>query len=306
MKFTKPPLSIDAQIHKLRSRGLVIKNDEFARSCLSRFSYYRLSGYWWSFQSDKINHLFKPNSKFETVVNLYYFDSELRALLFDAIEKIEISLRCKLTYHVSQEFDAWWFEDPNNFMDVSEHTNSLRLIGKELSRTKEDFIKKHKLKYFSDTRMPPSWKTLEVVSMGTLSRLYGNLKLSCKSKNHIANSFSLPNHTYLHSWFQSISLIRNICAHHGRLWNKRLTDPPKLPPKPKEAWIKKMPKGREYHSLYIRLCCIKYLLNTTIPSNNFTYRLYSLLKKYPNIDIRALGMPEGWYNEPLWNHKLDT
>ena len=94
--FDKRALSIDEQINLLSNRGLLIEDLDFARETLSNVSYFRLSGYWWSMQSDKENHIFKPNSKFSDVVLLYNFDTELRNLLFEVIEKIEISLRTKL------------------------------------------------------------------------------------------------------------------------------------------------------------------------------------------------------------------
>lgn len=308
MLFTKPATTFQDQINQLKFRGLTIADEAFAEHWLKQISYYRLSGYWWPLQSDKVNHFFKANSKFETVIHLYNFDSELRTLLFDVIEHIEIALRCKLIYHLCHEKTPWWFEDSSLFQDRNEHNECITTMDRDLRRhkTKETFLKEHYTKYHMDTRRPPAWKTLEVVSFGTLSKLYGNLKNTVLSKDHISVEFGTANHIYLPSWLQAIAQIRNICAHHGRLWNKNLPGRPKLLPKPPDRWLQTVPPASEHHMLYIHMCCMKYLSNRIHAGNNFTYRLYSLLKKYPNIDIRALGMNRKWLSEPLWNNKIDT
>ena len=304
MKFLKPSTTIDDQIATLRQRGLIIKDVNAAKHYLKNISYYRLAGYWWPLQSDKKNHLFKPNSTFETVMKIYGFDQELRVLLFDAIEKIEIAFRTRLSNEMCNEVDPWWFEDPNNFNNKTEHSATLNAIDGELKRCKEGFIAEHKRKYHLDTRRPPSWKTLEILSLGTLSKLYGNLKSGFKAKNRIAASLGTVNVDYLPSWLQDLTQIRNICAHHGRIWNRNLPGRPKLLPNPPHAWITNVPHVSQHHNLYIHLCCIKYLLNVIMPGNAFTYRLYFTLRRHRNIDLNALGMNKDWHKEKLWNNKM--
>lgn len=152
-------------------------------------------------------------------------------------------------------------------------------------------------------RFPPSWKTLEQVSFGNLSKLYGNLKHQIASKDNIAKEFGAVNHTYLPSWLQSIAQIRNFCAHHSRLWNRNLPGTVKLLSKPPNSWIKEMeniPKQHEFRKLYIHMCLMKYMLNTIHPNNCFTERLSNLFIEYPNVDPNALGMKINWQHEPLW------
>jgi|694.fasta_scaffold16220_10 abortive infection bacteriophage resistance protein len=306
MKFTKPATDIAAQIEQLKSRGLIIGDETKAKRILSNVSYYRLAGYWWPLQSDKTLHMFKPYSTLETVMKIYHFDAELRKLIFDMTEEIEIAFRSKMIYHLAHELSPWWFEDPSNFQDQGEHSESMKRIKKDLSQNKkkEVFLSEHYKKYNSDERCPPAWKTLEILSFGTLSKLYGNLIHKIKAKDVIAFEFGTVNHTYFHSWAQDISQIRNICAHHGRVWNKNLPGRPKLLAKPPFPWIKDVPPVMQHEKLYIHLCCMKYLINIINPRNNFSYRIYVLLKKYPNIDWNALGFPRTWQKEPLWNNKM--
>ena len=300
MICNKKATTIHEQIVQLQARGLTITDENQAAHFLSNISYYRLEGYWWPMQSDKTNHGFKPNSRFEDVIALYNFDRELRLLIFDVIERIEIGFRTKLIYFLSNEKAPWWFEDSSLFKNPVEHTETILAIDRELKQTKEVFIKEHYKKYHTDTRRPPAWKTLEIASFGNLSKLYGNLLPSIKSKDRIAQEFGTVNHSFLPSWLQSFTQIRNICAHHGRLWNKNLPGRPKLLPKPPYSWINDVPIVTEHHLLYVHLCCMKYLMNVVNPGNHFSKRLNDLLIKYPNIDPNALGLKLNWQKEPLW------
>ena len=298
--FDKKPTTIDEQICLLKKRGLCISQGDNAVFYLEHISYYRLGEYWYSMQSNKEAHEFKPNSKFSDVIALYDFDSELRLLLFGLIEKIEISLRTKLIYHLSHEFDPWWFVNFNLFIDSKALIKTLANLEEEITRTKESTIKNHYRKYKDDLRFPPAWKSLEQTSFGALSKLYGNLKNTIHSKDIIAQEYGVVNHTYLPSWLQSIAQIRNYCAHHSRLWNKNLPGSPKLLSNPPNNWIKNVPRQHEFPKLYIHLCLMKYLLNVIQPENQMTKELESLFMRYPNVDQNALGMKQDWENEPLW------
>jgi abortive infection bacteriophage resistance protein len=298
--FKKNATSISQQIEILKNRGLVFNNVSYAEHQLSNISYYRLGEYWYVMQDNKENHTFKHNSKFEDVMALYNFDRELRFLLFDVIERIEISLRTKLIYHLSHEFDPWWFQNFDLFDDSIALVKTLSSLEQELERTKEPSIKKHKNKHKDDKRFPPAWKSLEQTSFGSLSKLYGNLKNNIKSKDVIAKDFGAVNHTYLPSWLQSITQIRNFCAHHSRLWNKNLPSTLKLLSKPPYKWINDVPNQNDFQFLYIHLCIMKYLLNIIEPDNQFTSRLKYLFEKYPNVDTNALGMKLNWEEEELW------
>jgi abortive infection bacteriophage resistance protein len=147
MLYTKEALSIEQQLEQLQERGLEIDDKPLARHYLAHVSYYRLAGYWWSMQKNKTTHVFKEKSLFSNVVNLYNFDRELRILLFDVIEKIEISPRTKLIYHLSHEFHPHWFENNQLFIDTQAHIKTLGTMSGEIDRSKDIFIRQHK--YFS-------------------------------------------------------------------------------------------------------------------------------------------------------------
>jgi len=301
--FEKKAFTLTQQVEQLQHRGLEIKHPRIAEKYLINISYYRLGEYWYVMQSDKENHIFKPNSTFEDVIALYNFDADLRLLLFGVIEKIEISLRTKLIYYLSHEVDPWWFQNFELFTDSKALVKTLSNLEEEISRTKDDSIKKHNKKHKDDGRFPPAWKSLEQTSFGALSKLYGNLKNNVNAKDQIAIDFGAVNHTYLPSWLQSIAQIRNFCAHHSRLWNRNLPGTVKLLSKPPNPWIVdsiNVPKQHEFSQLYVHMCLMRYMLNTIIPKNDFSKKLNNLLAQYPNVDPNALGMKPNWQNEPLW------
>ncbi len=294
--YNKQPISIADQISTLKNRGLMFDNDQAAIESLKIISYFRLANYWKPMESDKLNHIFKPNSKFENVLSLYNFDKELRTIIFSAIQSIEIALRTKIIQIVSSNYGAFWFTNKSLFSKVTIFSKCLSNIEEELKRSKEDFLIEHFARY-DNPPYPPAWKTLEVSSFGTLSKLYCNLADN-NLKKQIARELGLPQHLYLESWIKSLSVLRNCIAHHARIWNRKYPWKPQIPKKLQSPWIYDTTISHE--KLYAQLCCIVYLLNAIDPNNDFKQSLKALLSKYPIVDISAMGFPKLWYNEALW------
>jgi abortive infection bacteriophage resistance protein len=294
ISYTKPFQSYQAQIALLKSRGMQFADENKALHLLENISYYRFSGYWYPLLADKKNHVFKPNADFETAYNLYKFDCELRKLILSELEKIEIAIRAKTAYVLSTTHNPFWMGDATLFADPSKHQATLAKITEELSRSDEEFILSFRSKYL-DT-LPPSFITLEITSFGALSRLYDNL-ISGKAKRDIANLFGLPDKVFA-SWLHSFVYIRNVCAHHARIWNRWLRIQPLFPRKPFNIWL--TDKTVCNNRIYYVLSMIIYLLNTVNPDHTFKQKLSDLLLKYPNVDSRAMGFPTRWQTEPLW------
>lgn len=166
-------------------------------------------------------HTFVSNTSFRHIVEYYIFDRKLRLLIFDAIERIEIALRTQIIYAYSTAYDPWWFENPALYSNNYNYSKDLGKLDEELDRSSEVFIDHYNTKYTNPQR-PPAWMSLEVTSMGLLSKIYKDLKM-CPTKKSVATYFGLGHPKILESWMQSISYVRNICAHHSRLLNKVLT-----------------------------------------------------------------------------------
>lgn len=298
MRYDKPAITVAEQIEKLRQRGLIIDDNSSAEHFLSNISYYRLTGYWWSLQADKKTHQFKKGSSFSTVIDIYNFDRELRLLVFDMVERIEVSIRTHLIYELSLEHTAWWFENKELFVRAKHWESNIDVLKKEIKRSKEVFIQEHTKKYSDSDRLPPAWKAFEVISLGLLSKFYADLK-NIPEKKKIAKTFYIGSQIYLVSWLRSLTVVRNICAHHSRLWNRNLPSPPKLLDRAPLPWIRE-PKAVDRHSFYALFVCLNYLLQTISPNNQFIRRFDGLLAKYPNIDIKAMGFSLDWRSEPLF------
>ena len=302
MKYNKQPISIVGQVAQLKERGLTIENEADARKTLAIISYFRFANYLRPFEADKTNHIFKPGKLFSDAVRLYYFDKELRNILFSALQTVEIALRTSIIQNFSMKYGPFWFMNASLFKDAQIHGDCISNIRNELLRTKEDFIKNHFAKYDSPD-IPPAWKTLEVISFGTLGKLFSNFNDNAVKKI-VARSFNIPQHRYLESWTASLAALRNCCAHHARVWNRVFPIKPQLPgsKKMRSLWFdsSKVAQNR----LFAILCCLLYWVNNIQPENSVKTDIIKLLEKYPIVDVSAMGFPTGWENEPIWCSRI--
>lgn len=296
MKFVKGPKKISEQIQLLKDRGLLITDERFANHYLNNISYYRLSAYMLSFQKFGVpGHTFMPWATFERVLDLYVFDRELRLTVMDAIERIEVAFRCRIIYEYSLRYGNNWYEDPQHY--TQGHDNLQKKVKEQIRLTKEVFIQHYKGKY-NDPVNPPAWMTLEVLSFGQLSILFKNLKTS-DAKKAIGDHFGV-HHELLVSWIEHLAYIRNICAHHSRLWNRILTVKASLPKITADQWLTYPPQKAD--KLYLSLCITKYLLKRINPTSTFPGRLRALFCKHPELDMSAMGFPLNWKSDTFWSN----
>lgn len=303
--FDKPALTYEEQLQRLNERGLEIPNKEKACHLLESVSYYRLSGYWYPFlKNPKSDHEFKEGSTFDSAFDLYCFDREFRKLIAGELEKIEITIRAKLIYVLSLSEGPFWYRKPSLFKDGKRWNKSLGKLRQEAKRSDEQFIKSFYSKYSSPD--PPSWMILEISSFGNLSHFYANLNPS-KDKRNIAHYFGLDDKTFT-SWIHSIVYVRNICAHHSRLWNRVMSISPRIPRKPSYKWLNNIASidagsskmNQVNNRFYFVASMIIYLLNIVNPHHTFKDRFKNLLAKYPSVDTKAMGFTDNWEKESLW------
>lgn len=296
MKYTKSPKNFTEQVTFIKSRGLAVENETFVRHKLEYISFYRLANYWRPMEEDKITHQFKPGSRFSDVILLYDFDINLRSLIFTAIQHVEVALRSQIINCFSLPYGSFWFMDQKLFKNTTIYSRCIASLEEEIHRTKEEFILEHLAKY-NDPIFPPVWKTLEVASFGTISKMYENFADNAVKKE-VARGLGLPQHIFLESWITSIAVLRNCCAHHARTWNRVFTIKPKIPSKLPNAWITDKPKFPS--KLYPQLCCLQYLLDVIGAGEVFKSGLKSLFTTYSSVDPAAMGFPALWQSEPLW------
>ena len=279
----------------LQSRGLFIENATRTENYLRHIGYYRFSAYLYPLlTTPKVNHVFKPGATFNQALDMYRFDRHLRLLMFNEIEKIEIAVCSAIVNITSRETgNPFWMTDPSCFYDAHTFAKTKQLIDAELAKSREDFIE-HFRNAYSDP-YPPSWMLAEILPLGVLTRIYDNIR-SNQIRKRIAQEFSLGVPVF-NSWMTIITVARNNCGHHARVWNRTFALQVLTMRRMTQPWIN-IPVNQK--KAYFSLCIIKYFLNIITPHNDMKAKINSLLANYPAIDTAAMGFPCGWENEPLW------
>jgi len=200
-------------------------------------------------------------------------------------------------YEFSLQNGSHWHEDANMYRNIYFFNKKINSLYEEIDRSSETFIEHYKQTYTTPS-YPPAWMSLEVITMGLLSKLYGNLKKG-NSKKKVAKELGLPNPLILESWMHAFAGLRNICAHHSRLWNRRFTIVPKIPYNTANPFIENT--NIYDNKLYAQLCCINYITRIISPDCSFVSDLRNLLQTCNLVECKEMGFPEDWKNEPIWN-----
>ena len=315
MRYTKPPLSIHEQIVKLQERGLQIDDERLAECYLANISYYRLRAYTYPFQDNtdpaKDHKFEKNNICFSDIIDLYCFDRRLRSLMFNAIEKIEVAARTKIVQTYAEATNnSHWFNNRDLYKHIEKTdkegnpTTAFDILMKdiegEINRSNEDFIKHYKDKY-NNPPMPPAWMTLEVLSLGTLSKLYQLLNKS-PLKKHIAEQFGLKDDRILANWLHAISVWRNLCAHHSRIWNRRSIINIQMPTQTNFPFLDEQTRiSLHINKVFTVLCCIRYISNIISPGSNLKQNILSIIKEGGNLlNLQEMGFPKNWEFLDVW------
>ncbi|WP_373699029.1 Abi family protein [Neisseria dentiae] len=349
--FSKPAKNNTELIEEWKTRGLNIPDEQRAQRYLDFISYYRLSAYTIPFQDPQFQdsqsnqkHHFKPNISFNDILELYIFDRELRLLIMDAIERIEVAVRAQIcnVHSLSQNSNdqthgAFWYLDGQHFRKNFSHFRLLANIERQLSdekerldrdinnitkrknltreqqqklienSKKENFLR-HYLSQYDEPRLPPCWMMMEMLTWGELSHLYAGLQSAAIQKK-IADNLGV-NAEILESWLKTLNSIRNICAHHGRLWNRELGVAIKIPNSRRIKWLSTTPQRSQLGNVqferrvYSILTALQVLLYSVSPHSGWAKRLKALIDKYPNIPRVNMGMPENWHTDDFWKDAL--
>lgn len=319
MRYEKTATTIAQQIEILIERGLQIPDRGRAEKYLSTIGYYRLTGYMYHFQLDSDEHKFKKGITFNDIIDTYNFDKKLRYLIAAYLERIEVAMRALLTNNYSLAHGLFWYTDrrhfnrseeidqellhnlkqtnkpiPRKYIDSHNYINNC--VKENFDKDTELFITKFKEKYTDP--LPPSNMAMEILSMGKLARLYEALK-SCTQKTEIASAFCLPE-IILTSWLTYLTNIRNICAHHARLWNRGTSADRFIIPAKKSIKFTGELSRSFNSSLYGTLSVMVRLLHAINPENNLVNKFSELVKEYPKINISYMGFPADWKENPAW------
>ena len=296
--YQKKHKTFDEQLNILKQRKLIISNDSFVLSKLQHINYYRLSAYFLPFQYPKNSenkNIFLPNTTFEDILSTYYFDAELRKVIFEAVESIEIYFRTQIAYFHSLKYDAFGYLELKNFREnkISKFDELQSDILKEKTRSKEFFIKHFKKQYNSVDL--PIWSVVEIISFGSLSKFFMILKE--EEQNQVIQNIKGINKLVFYKWFHALSSVRNICAHHSRLWNRTLGVSFEVPKDFEDFVDIKKSKNKVFFALSV----IEYLL-TCIGEDEieFKTKIKNLINKYPKVKLESMGFIQNWKENSIW------
>ena len=306
MLYQKSATSIDEQLTLLNQRGMDWADEDLVQRWLITVGYYRLSAYWLPYElpadSGKTrSKTFKPGTRFEDVIDDYTFDRKLRLLVTEAIERIEIALRSRWTHRFSSEYGPHAHMDPTLFANGWKHADRIAAMANRAGQSREVFIAHYKNKY-TEPYMPPLWAATELMTFGDLSKWVAatrNLSLG----SAIASDLGLPTREILEGVIQALTYVRNICAHHGRLWNRRMVK--RIPN------IKRFRKDLVVHShgnqtqpenlIYNVLVVLNKMLVHQSEDTTFPQRVRTLVNTRTNEQRRSMGFPDDWQDRPTWS-----
>ena len=288
--YTKPALPPAALLAHVVSRGLTVTDPIEALHAFEHIGYYRLLSYMRPLQTEDGAtgvRRFTAGTTFRDLLTLYDFDRQLRLLCLDAVERIEVALRAAVISQVAVPEGPHFHLDPAQF----DHVGAFAEFYQTASREDRHPAVKHYLKHYCTPELPPIWANMEALTFGALSRLYSGLAL--RHRKAVAQRFGYDE-TVLASWFRSITFVRNLSAHHSRLWNAPMhVDQPLAA---KKLRCEMIPTDR----LYARFVVLAALLEAIDPASEWKRRLVALVGRYPAVPLKQMGMPAGWPCRPFW------
>lgn len=295
MKFEKPPLTLEQQSDLLLSRGLLADKQTLI-DILSVINYYRLSTYLYPFRTSE--NKFKDKTTLDIILSRYEYDRQLRLLVLDAIERVEVSIRTKLAYHFCHEYGPFAYEDPKYLPELSteNYQKWIDELKEEIGRSSEPFIFHFKKKYGDTHDLPPLWMAVEVMSFGKTLTFFRGVYYKLKQK--ISAHYNVSDEIFS-SWLLALNSVRNICAHHGRLFDRVLGNIPKIPREQKyPEWHSPIKIGRE--RIFGILTILNYLLQFNEPESKWSEKLKNLFTNNIEISLHEMGFPGNWEESPLW------
>ena len=326
MSYLKPWKSYAEQLEQLIGRGMIISDRARALDYLKRIGYYRLSGYWFAFRERseplclldehgskptkvRIERIaldaFRLGASFQNAVDLYVFDKQLRLLVMDALERIEVALRVDVSHTLGQ-LDRFAYLKPELFHDEfsikpgkntkdTDHQKWLEKHKQLIKRSKEEFVTHNRDKYGLPLAI---WVACEVWDFGALSRLFNGMR--AVEQDTIARQYGVSNGRVFATWLHSLNYLRNVCAHHSRLWNRNITVQPSLPASVELPWVRSFEANERVRArCFLLLNITRYLLGVINPRSSWPGRLKAHLQAFPDLshlglNLAGMGAPVGW------------
>ena len=309
MKYSKAALPIADLLARWRAKGLHIPDTAAAERALTFVGYFRLRGYALPLmqQQPSGNPVFKAGVSFADILARYELDRDLRRITLGQLERIEVAMRTVISNQMSLQYGPFWYL--NHPMQVLGHATGskgrpeafsigsfLGEVERETHRSK-DLFAQHYFNTYTDPLLPPSWLMAECLSFGKWSKLYKHLQKADPAhpnpKKEVAKAFGLSV-PLLESWLHALTILRNTCAHHGRVWNRRFAYRP-------EIYAHAKPHFADQQSYYCLAVVMRLFSRPVDPNDEWPVQLMDLLKAHAGINPADMGFPAGWEADPIWN-----
>lgn len=321
--YNRPWKSFNDQLDVLEARGLQVADRDWAMRWLQRAGYYRLSAYWYPFrvfrhEQDMASGAictvrtddFVAGTAFSDAVGLYIFDRKLRVLLADALERIEVSLRVQVAYRLGQADTFAHLHEQNfhpTFRDRPDSRSGLTAFAAWqqkhqglVQRSREDFVKHYREKHGPDM---PVWVAVEVWDFGAVSQLLAMMKVP--DQQAIASHYGVADWQAFASWVRALSYLRNLVAHHSRVWNRNMVSEPKMPMSRQPSWCMQFAGKRDLLAKpFVYLAIVRHMVEVICPGSEWRHRLADHLLAFPSqasqrtLSVAAMGAPDDW--EAWW------
>lgn len=287
--ITKEFKTIDEQIEILKSRGLSIPDNTVARDFLLRNNYYRISGYSLTLRSHDI---FNPNVTFQNIADIYEFDHELRHILLQYIETIEVTVKSIYAYEFTKEFGPNGYLDHNHFSDISKHKEIIDKgeKQKELRLPHEAYLKHYVIELQQDI---PLWAYVDLLTISDISFLYTITEQSVKDAVAMDLGLNIQGAALLSRFMHSLTIIRNLCAHGSRLFNRLFEQKPWLSKK-EQKFLRKSSNGSIDNAHLFSFILIMRRMLRTEEFCSLKEAINHLSKKYPFVNMVYYGFPDNW------------
>lgn len=279
--YNSHALTPNEQLALLNQRGVLSQDTTMTQQRLSSVGFYRLFSYAKPLLTEA------KVITFESVWDLYLFDRKLRLLMLQAIEIIEVAFRVAISERMSRQYDPFWYRDASHFNHPQRHADFMTHVMAVVHRRQHPLIKQYYDTYASPT-IPPSWMLIECLTFGNWSKVFHNLKTR-HDKKAIAQTFGQSFKT-IESWMVSLLEVRNICAHHERLWNHIFHYPPKDAPH----------DVRQHERFYQQGYIIDQLLRYLSPDSDWRLALNKLFKEHPKTPFHQMGFIPHWEADSFW------
>ncbi len=294
MHYTKTYKTVEEQADLLIQRGLVCNRETLVKR-LNWINYYRLSGYFYPFRKSDSDD-FVEGTNLEQVWERYCFDRKFRLLMLDGIARIEVGIKTAIVRVFTREYGPFGYTQRDHLPNISDssYLELMNVLNYNMQNRKAQFVVAYKEKYGDSEMYLPLWMAVELMTFGTMLKFYEGMNK--KLQNEIAGDFSQQKTPFI-SWLRSLNVVRNICAHHERLWNRVLGVAPILYPKNEakkrgSKWF--TPVVVNNKRIFASITLVIEILSVMAPKSGWKKRLLALLESHPDIPLREMGFPEDW------------